>query len=100
MLAAVKPALAPVVPVRGLSVDPIPEGCFVLRTTDGEWLDRGSLRYWPEVREARACAKGYSQIHTLVRVHVYRCLGALPYWVETWLYGVRTIPIRVGREEA
>ncbi len=94
MLAAVKTALAPVPPVsRGLSPEPIPEGSFVLRTTRGEWLDRGSLRYWVDVREARACAKGFSTIHSTVRVHVYSVRGSFPWWVETWLYGVRTVAI-------
>ncbi len=94
MLAAVRPALAPAPQVvGGLSCDPVPEGSFVLRTSRGEWLDHGSLRYWAAVSEARACAKGYSRIHGGIRVHLFSCSRALPDWVETWLYGCRTVGI-------
>lgn len=96
MHAAVKLALDP----GRWSSAPVPEGSFVLRTTEGAWLERGVERYWLDVREARACAKGFSTIHTRVRVHVYQCLGNFPWWVETWLYGVRTISLRERREVA
>lgn len=75
----------------------MPEGSFVLRTSEGKWLDHGRERYWLDVREARACAKGFSRIHSGVRAHLYLVRDAFPWWVETWLYGCRTVPIRAAQ---
>lgn len=82
-----------------MTSDPMPQGSVVLRTNTGEWLERHFAgtengRYWPDIQAARACAKGFSRIHSGVRVNIYQVRGCLPWWVETWRGGVRTVPIQ------
>lgn len=91
-------ALAPEVRHPGLSIVELPEGSYVMRATSGEWLERSfpKSRYWVVVAEAREVAKGFTQIHSGVRVHLYVVRSNFPWWVETWLYGIRTVPIDRG----